>query len=172
VEEICINSPSIYHQYGRTLNKLEDIALRKKFRSWMTKGIWRYGPTGTGKSHMAFEGFHPETHYVYPNDSGWWDGYVGQETVIINEFRGEIKYSELLDLVDKWPKTVKRRNREPVPFLAKTVIINSCKSPCEVYNNLSATDSLSQLYRRFEIKTIIRNQKCYTGNISLYSKTL
>ena len=83
------------------------------------------------------------THTCFPNDGGWWDGYTGQETVIINEFRGGIAYSELLDLLDKYPKTVRRRCREPVPFLAKRVIITSVLQPKEVYCNLAENDTLS-----------------------------
>jgi len=30
VEEICIDKPHLYHQYGRTLTKIEDICLRKR----------------------------------------------------------------------------------------------------------------------------------------------
>jgi hypothetical protein len=41
-------------------------------------------------------------------------------------------FSELLlDLVDRWPKTVKIRNREPRPFLAKTLLITSSMTPEE-----------------------------------------
>lgn len=162
VDDICIESPSLYHQYGRTLNRLEDIALRKKFRNFMTKGVWIYGETGSGKSHYAYEGFNPETHYNYPNDNGWWDGYTGQEIVIINEFRGEITYRELLSLCDKYPHSVRRRGREPVPFLAKKIIITSALSPKSVYCNLSEKDSLEQLLRRFEV--IKMEQKWSEGN--------
>ena len=76
------------------------------------------------------------------------EGYRQQDIVIINEFRGQIPYSELLDLIDKWPKTVKRRNREPVPFTSKHVIITSSLHPKDVYKNLSQTDKMDQLYRR------------------------
>ena len=38
VDEITLENPMVYHQYGRTLNKLEDLALRKKFRKEMTNG--------------------------------------------------------------------------------------------------------------------------------------
>jgi len=163
VDEITMENPNIYHSYGRTLNQIEDIVLRKKYRKWMTVGYWYWGSTGTGKSHKAFDGFSPETHYVYSNDGGWWDGYKGQETVIINEFRGGIQYAELLDLVDKWPKTVKRRGREPVPFLAQKLIITSSMEPSQCYANLAETDPLDQLYRRFSVVQFL-DQKCSEGN--------
>lgn len=153
VDDIAINNPTIFHQYGRTLSRIEDIALRKKYRNWMTTCDWYYGPTGVGKSHTAFEGFNPDTHYVWKDDNGWQDGYTGQETVIINEFRGNIAYSTLLQMIDKWPFELRRRGREPVPFLAKHIIITSSLCPEQVYNNLSREDKLDQLYRRI---------KCYT----------
>lgn len=163
VDQICMDNPVLYHQYGRTLNKIEDIALRRKYRTVMTKGIWYWGDTGVGKSHKAFEGFHPDTHYVFPNDGGWWDGYKGQETVIINEFRGSICFSEMLDLCDKFPKTVRRRCREPVPFLAKLIIVTSALPPDEVYFNVcNDSDSIEQLNRRF--KVIQLEQKWSEGN--------
>lgn len=151
VDNIVMEDPLAYHQYGRTLNRIEDIALRKRKRDFMTEGEWIWGPTGTGKSKRAFEEFSPETHYVVPNDNGWWDGYTGQETVIIDDFRGDITYHELLTLVDRYPKTVKRRNREPAPFLARKLIITSALPPEEVYRNLSVRDGLEQLKRRFKI---------------------
>lgn len=151
VDNILLDNPYIYHTYGRTLSKIEDLRLRRQYRTEMTKGIWYWGPTGVGKSHKAYENFHPDTHYVYPNDNGWWDGYTQQHTVIFNEFRGQITYSELLDLVDKWPKTVKRRNREPMPFTSKVCIITSSLHPKDVYHNLAQNDKLEQLLRRFDI---------------------
>lgn len=151
VDDICMDDPMVFHQYGRTLSKIEDIALRKKHRTEMTRGVWYYGPTGVGKSHRAFEGYNSDTHYVVPDDNGWWDGYTGQETVILNDFRGSIKYGELLQMVDKWPYWVNRRGREPVPFLAKLVIVTSSLRPEEVYRNMNINDTLAQLTRRFEI---------------------
>ena len=38
VDDLAVQNPAMYHQYGRTLNKLEDIALRKKFRKKTTLG--------------------------------------------------------------------------------------------------------------------------------------
>jgi len=168
VDDIVYDEPYAYHMYGRTLNKIEDLKMRKKYRTWMTVGEWLYGKTGVGKSHLAFEGYSDVTHYVKPNDNGWWDGYCGQEIVIINDFRGDITYGELLDLCDKWPKTVKRRNREPMPFLAKKIIITSSLKPEEVYHNLAENDNLEQLYRRFTVREILKNcTEVVEGNTDL-----
>lgn len=164
VDDIAVEDPELFHQYGRTLNKLEDIALRKKYRTEMTKGTWLYGKTGVGKSHQAFEGFHPDTHYLLPNDNGWWDGYTGQETVIINDFRGEIPYNQMLQMIDKWPFQVKRRNREPVPFISKHVIITSSLPPDSIYKNRNEEDKIEQLTRRLNIIELKSATEVLGGN--------
>jgi len=167
VDQLCVENPGFFHQYGRTMDRLETIALRRKWRKWMTLGEWITGPTASGKSHIAYQNFDPATHYIFNvQDKGWWDGYCGQETVIINEFRGQIAFSELLDLVDKWPKMVRWRNKESVPFLAKKVIISSICSPRECYPNV-AYDRWGQFDRRFEVVTLKSrsDQKCSEGNI-------
>ena len=72
VDSVCVEQPMLYHMYGRTLNRIEEIAFRKKFRTEYTKGIWYYGKTGKGKSHNAFEDYSPDTHYIYNlNDNGY-----------------------------------------------------------------------------------------------------
>lgn len=156
LDDVAITDPNLYHMYGRTLTKIEDLCMRKKFRNTMTQGFWYWGKTGVGKSHKAFEGFSPETHYVVPlNDKGWWDGYCQQDTVVLNDFRGQLTYSDLLNLVDKWPHSVPRRGREPMPFISKKVIITSSLPPEDVYHKLSSNDSLDQLKRRFVVEEVL-----------------
>lgn len=155
VDDITLDYPMMYHQYGRTLSRIETIILRKQYRQWMTQGFWYYGPTGVGKSHVAFLGYNPDTHYVVNHGQlsrGFWTGYTGQETIIINEFRGQLKFSELLDLVDQYPITVDIKCGEPVPFLAKNFIITAPKHPDETYSGILENDgNLNQLHRRFKI---------------------
>lgn len=160
VDKIASEDPLLYHQYGRTLEKIEAIALRKKWRNWMTQGLWYYGPTGVGKSHKAYENYHPDTHYIKDLNVKWWDGYTGQPIVIFNEFRGQITFSELLDICDKWPKTVPIRNKESVPLLAKTLIVTSCHHPRLIYNKLD--EDFAQLERRFVVEEMA--WKCSEGN--------
>jgi hypothetical protein len=155
VDKIVCEDPMLYHQYGRTLEKVQTIALRKQARTEMTKGIWYFGGSGLGKSHKAFEDFNVDTHYIV--DTGqlsrkFWTGYTGQPIVIINEFRGQCTFSELNELVDKWPKKVDVKGTEPVPFLAREVRITGPASPEDTYSNKSKEDgSFYQFYRRFQV---------------------
>lgn len=148
---LCAN-PEKYHQYGRTFEKLEDIRMRQQFRTTMPDCLWIHGPTGTGKSHLALKDYHPTTHYVWRNDNEWQDGYRQQATVVINDYRGEIPYNVLLQICDKWPYFLKRRNREPMPFTSPNIIITSSLPPEMVYaRQVCKLDSIDQLRRRFRI---------------------
>jgi len=151
VDEIALENPMAFHCYGRTLERIEAIALRKQFRKEMTKGIWYCGPSYSGKSHKVFEDYNPETHYIKNLNEDWWDGYKGQEVVIFNEFAGQLPYWELMDLVDKFPKMVKWRCRESVPFLAKEIRIASIRGPEKCYYN---REDFSELNRRFEVHVL------------------
>lgn len=151
VDEVTWEDPTSFNFASKTLYKLEDIRLRKRVRDFMTEGIWVYGPTGCGKSKWAVTEAGSD-YYVYPYDKDWWDAYRGEEIVVIDDYRGQITYSHLLRLVDETPLArVNRRCREPMPFVSKKVIITSSMPPWEVYKNLSQSDSLEQLYRRFKI---------------------
>jgi len=151
VDEIAMEDPVMFHQYGRTLERLEDIANRKRFRTFMTTCDWHCGPTGSNKSRTVYEGFHPDTHYNLVDDNGWWEGYKGQECVIINDFRGSIPYDTLLQLIDRYPYSVKRRGREPMPFTSKHIMITSPLTPEECYPNRCGKDSIEQLLRRVNV---------------------
>lgn len=155
VDQIALEDPIVVHQYGRVLDRIEDIAHRSKYRTEMTTCDWLTGSTGSGKSHKAFQNFDPATHYLLnTEDKGWWDGYTGQETVIINDFKGEIRYGQMLQLIDKWPYSVPRRNRQPMPFTSKHIIITSILTPMQAYKNLSAADGIDQLLRRIHVVNI------------------
>lgn len=156
INDLVYLEPQIFHRYGRTAEKLAESIDIKRHRSQPTLGEWHWGPTGSGKSHTAFDRFNTETHYVKPwgkTETQWWDGYNGQDNVIFDEFRGQIPYEEILRLLDKWPLQVSRRGRPPVNFRSKRIIITSSKPPERVYRRTTADpyDSIGQLLRRIDI---------------------
>jgi hypothetical protein len=133
-------------------DRVETIRQRKQFRSWVTKGTWYYGGTDTMKSLRAFQNYNPNTHYIKPPQDQWWDEYTGQETVIIDDFRGKLSFSCLLQLTDGVPMFVQIRRKEGVPMIAKEIIITSLVTPEETYSKLGKCEnSMAQLYRRFKV---------------------
>lgn len=152
VIEIRATEPIVYHQYGRLLERLEDDRLLTLRRSWRTEGFWFWGKTNTGKTHHAV-GTHDlnDIYFWTAEDGKWFDGYIGQSVVILDDFRGELQYQTLLKMCDKWPFSVPRRGRSPYPFLAKRVYVTA---PCrpEHYYVCNDKDSIDQLLRRFIVK--------------------
>lgn len=167
LDDIVLQNPDAYNRAHRVLHRLEDIQLRRRKRTDYTQGEWIYGTTGTGKSEYAFS---HENAYAYPYDNGWWDGYRQQETVVIDEFRGQLPFNELLRMVDKHPNYfVRRRCREPMPFNSKKVIITSSLPPWVVYGNLMTGDSLEQLFRRFEVFELVKDE---SGEVLRVKRTI
>lgn len=159
VDDIILENPMAYHQYGRTMEKIETIKMCRQRRYDITTGLWLWGGTDVGKSHTAFElaGYlkGENDFYTWVKGSEFQCGYKQQSTVVINEFRGELKFSTLLDMVDKWDFKVMRKGKEAIPFVTKLVIVTSSMKPEDVYSNcLQKDDNLNQLLRRFEVRKL------------------
>lgn len=165
-DDIIVENFQTWAKYKNGFDKIADIAaLKKKRNGQMTEGIWIYGPTGSGKSHDAYE-MAGDDVYNWVDDKGWWDGYCGQHTVVINDFRGAIEYAKLLQIIDKWEYAVNRRGKAPMPFTSKRVIITSSLSPEQVYCNLHQRDRIAQLMRR--LRVIEKNgTEVHQGNTDL-----
>lgn len=107
-----------------------------------------YGPTGTGKSRTAWDhaGFD-----AYPKDprTKWWDGYQGQEKVVMDEFRGAIDISHLLRWLDRYPVLVEVKGSSVV-LKAKVIYITSNLHPSAWFPGLD-DDTLRALLRRINI---------------------
>jgi len=161
VEDIILSEPMVFHQYGRTLERLELIKSRRTTRESLgivTKGFWYYGGTGVGKSLTANSALaHPGTKYRKVLKDQWWEDYSGQDVCIIEEYRGKgLDYADLLALTDRWDHSVIKRNIGQVPFISKEVVITSPMDPWSLFAQIkdgpiNNKDSINQLIRRFKI---------------------
>lgn len=62
-----------------------------------------YGPSGSGKSHIAFS----VDEYFIKDNSHWWDGYRGEKIVIWDEFNSsKVDCENFLKWTDKYPTRV------------------------------------------------------------------
>ena len=150
ITDILLEDPMMYARYLRAFTAAEEVYLKTLKRTWMTKLIWVVGPTNSGKSHFAYS--HDLSTFDYPYDnSGWCDEYQGQDVLVLNDFRGVVKYDTLLRWCDKWACSLPRRGKTPYPFMSKYVVVSSVLSPEECYHNRQDQDSIQQLLRRCTI---------------------
>lgn len=90
-----------------------------------------FGPTGTGKSKYCLDN-HPDAYWK--QRSIWWDGYSQQETIVIDEFYGWLKFDMLLRLCDRYPLLVESKGGQIQLGGARRIIFTSNKEPWEWYN--------------------------------------
>lgn len=65
------------------------------------KVYWFWGETGAGKSYRAEQEASDDGRRLYrQNGSAWWDGYDGDELVIIDDLDETAKFRDLLKILD------------------------------------------------------------------------
>lgn len=93
--------------------------------------IWLYGPPGTGKTSLAVEmggtSYYRVTDYQHPFDS-----YSGEETLILDEFDGEMRLSTLLNVLDVWPMMLPARYADRVAAYSQVVLVSN-EAPWSFY---------------------------------------
>lgn len=90
-----------------------------------------------------------DNYYIFTYNKGcYWNEFKNQDIVMFNNFNGQVDISLLLKLIDQYPTNIIRKNKSPIPFLSKRVIIISKYKPIDLYQDYD----LDALIRRLEIK--------------------
>lgn len=153
MQTVASKFPCQYIRYSRGLQALQSVLLEP--RSWLTKCIWLWGKTGTGKSLTAQLLAGTRSCFFKSDMTWWWCGYSGQEVVIWNDFRlassaQPRSISWFLNLVDRYPHKVQVKGGN-VEFVGKLIIVTA---PCGVEDTFGdLTDrcegnALAQVRRR------------------------
>jgi hypothetical protein len=129
-------------------------------RQWQTKVKVFWGEPGTGKTKLAQKLAMEEADALGSsvfvlNDAMrhgcgvWWDGYAGEEVVIIEEFEGWISRNQFKGLVNHSPLNVQVKGGA-VSFRARSIYITSNKKPSEWWKIESQTqrEAWPQIVRR------------------------
>jgi len=104
-------------------------------RNWVTFTTVVWGPTGTGKTRSVQEKAGPKAYWMKKPGMGqtvFFDGYDGEEDVVIDEFYGWIPYDLLLRMCDRYPLLVDTKGGA-VSFCPKRIWITSNVEPRKWY---------------------------------------
>ncbi|AXQ66087.1 MAG: putative viral replication protein [Circoviridae sp.] len=144
LSEVARTNPEVFIRYGRGLRDYINVRGLVKPRDFKTKVIVVVGEPGSGKSKFANE--YEGSKYWKPRGQ-WWDGYNGEDVVILDDFYGWMPYDELLRVGDRYPLKVQVKGAF-VDFVSKVLIITSNKRPEEWYDKEKIPDQ-SAMWRRF-----------------------
>lgn len=124
IADVCDEHPEVFVRYSRGLRDLSAVVARKQGRDYKTEVFVIVGPPGSGKSHFCFETSKSLGSVYYKSRGEWWDGYEGQNSDVMDDFYGWIKYDELLKIMDRYPYQVPIKGGY-VPFTSKYLFITS-----------------------------------------------
>jgi len=138
-QEVAVSFPSEFIKFHRGIRELigvRDTMSNAGSNREVSVQIF-VGPPGYGKTRRALCE-NPDAFVLDTQNKGdtiWWDGYAGQQCVIIDEFNGQIPYRYLLQLLDRYP-ALKRLPIKGgfVPALFTKVVVTSNKPPNKWYN--------------------------------------
>lgn len=119
--------------YMRYLNHIDRT--RQAIRDEAFKGVWRdieciyvFGITGSGKTRTYMEKYGYENVYRITNynPNAIWDGYKGQDCIILEEFRSQVTLSELLTYLEGYPNSsLRARYADKVASYTKVIFITN-----------------------------------------------
>jgi len=105
------------------------------------------GKPGTGKTRAAYAIF-PDLYATPIGKDLWLDGYLGQPNVLIDDFSGQMRLTDLLRFLDVYPIQVPKKGSFAW-WCPSNIIITTNVHPKNWYKYEDRTDSALALRRRF-----------------------
>lgn len=150
---------SSYTRYRHNLDKYRETILYEKAKKWRNVDVKILsGPTGCGKTSKYL--YDDKGNYLEDvfnincselTDRCWFDGYEGQTTLILDEFRNDIKLGKLLSLLDGHICRLQIKGGVTYALWNKVIITTNLKK-FEIFPNIRK-DMIDPLWRRVKIFT-------------------
>lgn len=146
MQELLEEDPGYVAHAARFIDRA--LAVYAPRRAFKTQVFWLWGPAGVDKSRLAKAVV--QGAYNKPPDTKWFDGYDGEEVVILNDLRkGMFTFNYLLELFDRYPLQVEVKcgYRQ---FAGRLVIVTCSKGHADLWGEIAGheNENLAQLTRR------------------------
>lgn len=151
LKEVSDKHFSAFVRYSKSFKEYQ--LLHTEPRNWEMDVEVVWGATGTGKSRYCMETY-PGAFWKSRNSGNqqFWDGYNGEEVIIIDEFYGWFPWDYLLRLTDRYPFSLDVKHGT-VPLSARKIVFTSNKHPREWYpNSRYQWDDRNPLKRRIKVE--------------------
>lgn len=130
IMEIALEHPVEFIKFNKGIERLHSLIQPR--RNWKTEIIVLWGKSGTGKSKLAWD-CDPNA-YEKAAEHTWWDGYNGEDTIIIDDYAGELPFRYLLRLADRYPMQVQIKGGT-TQFRSRRIIFTTNIHPKYWYKN-------------------------------------
>ncbi len=147
--EIAENFPKEFIKKCCGIERWYNKVTAKVPRKWQMEVVICFGPTGVGKSWWACEENADVYHVPWPmGGRWWWPEYEGEECVVMDEFRHQIKMDLMLKILDRHPMKIEWKGGN-TEFRSKTIIITTNIDPMQWYPNVQDRSMLRRRFREF-----------------------
>lgn len=135
--------------FNRCYKAIDKVRLQHR-PSWERKReiILIHGDTGIGKTRWAYINYPDLYEMPLQSNTMWFDGYAGEETVLLDDFSGEMILTQLLKLLDIYLRKVPVKGSQ-VWMTAKRFIVSTNKHPSDWYQWVGRENQEEALKRRF-----------------------
>lgn len=168
LEELAVSFPELIMKYPNGIKML--LSIQKKPITPPKNVIWIYGNSGLGKT---FRHFNPDPNKCYLKNpmTEWWNGYKGQETVIIDDLRPDSKISRghLIQLLDVYGTKVDVKFGVLENFSTSTVVITCPYSPWDMYPTPDPNE-INQIVRRLTEIWNVTSEEAYDWQNAKWEK--
>lgn len=141
--------PTVFVKFHRGLQALRLYTLPR--RSSPPSIHLFFGKTGVGKSHAAREKFGGDL-YAKPPDTKWFDGYDGEDVLLLDDFAGaasKMSLSYLLQLLDKYDIKLEVKGGYTA-CLSTVIVLTTNIHPRNWFDYSNREEHYAALARRFD----------------------